>query len=141
MNQARKTKISPGEMELLEILWEMGPLTARRTQEALQARGRTVSYPTVHTRLDRMLDKGLLRRERDYGGAYRPLLERENVSGKFFDLIEELCRGNIAPLMVHLSEKRRFKPEEIETMEKILADLKQTPGGDSNSPSEPPFRP
>ena len=125
MGQTRKTKISPGEMEILEILWEKGPLTARRMQEALTDRGRTVQYPTVHTRLDRMLEKGFLVRERDYGGAYRPLLERENVSGKFFDLIEDLCRGNIAPLMVHLAGKRKFRPEELETMEKILKEMKR----------------
>lgn len=116
-------KLTPGELEILEILWTDGNLTLRQTQEAFEKRGRKLGYSTVQTRMDRMVDKGLLERTKEYGGQYQPKVLRENVSGKFFDLIEDLCRGNIAPLMVHLAGKRRLKDEEVATMRQLLEKL------------------
>ena len=117
-------------MEILDILWTSGDLTLRETQEAFERRGRKISYSTVQTRLERMVNKGLLERSKDYGGKYSPALERDQVSGKYFDLIETLCRGNIAPLMVHLAGKRRLEPEEVAALRQILDDMESdTPKG------------
>ena len=128
--KSEQNSLSPGEMEILDILWSGGDLTLRETQEAFEQRGRAISYSTVQTRLERMVNKGLLKRSKDYGGKYHPTLEREQVSGKYFDLIETLCRGNIAPLMVHLAGKRRLKPEEVAALRKLLDDMEtDTPQG------------
>ncbi len=123
MKKEDKTKLSPGELEILEILWTDGDLTIRQTQEALDTRGRKLGYTTVQTRMDQMVAKGLLIRAKEYGGQYHPAVTRDKVTGKFFDLIEKLCRGNIAPLMVHLAGKRRLKDEEVATMRELLKQL------------------
>ncbi|MGL6196302.1 MAG: BlaI/MecI/CopY family transcriptional regulator [Thermoguttaceae bacterium] len=119
----KQIALSPGEMEILEILWTSGDLTLREVQEAFEVRGRKISYSTVQTRLERMVNKELLGKTKDYGGKYKPTIRRENVSGKVFDMVEELCRGNIAPLMVHLAGKRKLKPEEVATMRRLLDEI------------------
>lgn len=121
----KQKSLSPGELEILDILWTDGDLSLRETQEAFEARGRKISYSTVQTRLERMMNKGLLERSKDYGGKYRPTIRRENVSGKFFDLIETLCHGNLAPLMVHLASKRKFNAEEAATLRKLLDEMEE----------------
>ena len=52
----------------MEVLWELGPCTARQVAERLSARG--LAYTTWLTVLGRLERKGLLRRERA-GRAHR----------------------------------------------------------------------
>ncbi len=114
------TKIAPGEMEILEILWENGELTLSEAHEVFLRKGRQIAYSTVQTRLERMVNKGLLARSEGRGGAYRAVAERESISAPFFDWIEELCRGNLTPLILHLAGKRRFRPDELAAMRELL---------------------
>lgn len=126
--KSEQQKLTPGELELLEILWEKGDLTLSAIHGVFQDRGRGIAYSTVQTRLDRMVKKGLLERTSDYGGGFRPLIERENVSGKYFDLIEELCSGTLVPLMLHMAKKRALRPDELATMRKLLDESDVTQG-------------
>ena len=113
-------KLSPGELELLELLWSSGPLTIAGAHLAFTNRGRKIGYPTVQTRLNRLAAKGILRKTGEYPAVYEAVLQPSDVSGKFFDLLETLCGGSLAPLMVHLSGKRALNPKEIEVLKEIL---------------------
>ncbi len=113
-------KLSPGELEILELLWSSGPLTIAGAHQVFTDRGRKIGYPTVQTRLNRLVEKGILRKNGEYPAAYEPVLQQSDVSGNYFDLLETLCGGSLAPLMIHLSGKRALKPKEIEVLRDIL---------------------
>ena len=113
-------KLTPGEMELLEIFWQHGPLTIAQTHQELHAKGRKPAYSTVQTRLNRLHDKGILSRNGQYPAVYDALVTQNDVSGRYFDLLESLCGNNIAPLMLHLTEKRKFSQAEIEVLKLII---------------------
>ncbi len=113
-------KLAPGEFELLEILWNHGPATVTQVHQELLGKGRKVAYPTVQTRLNRLVDKNLLRRDGHYPALYDAAAKRKDVCGPYYDKIESFCGDNIAPLMLHLAEKRDFQPSEIEALKKIL---------------------
>ena len=53
---------TPGELEILRVLWERGPSTVREVQESLGA-ARAAGYTTVLKLLQIMADKGLVTRD------------------------------------------------------------------------------
>ena len=113
-------KLSPGELELLELLWDRGPVTIASAHQAFHDRGRTISYPTVQTRLNRLADKGILRKLDQHPTVYEAALKPSEVSGRYFDLFDKLCGGNLAPLMLHLSGKRALNPDELRVLQEII---------------------
>ena len=126
--KTKLVKLSPGEAELLELFWEHGPLTLPKAYELYLVGGKSPTYSTIQTRLNRMVEKTLLARSDDFPAIYTAQIAKEQAKGKFFDLLEELAGKNLAPLMIHLSEKRQLTPEEIAAMKAILAKI------DENSP-------
>ena len=116
-------KLSPGEAELLELFWEFGPLTLPKTYELYLAGRSGPSYSTIQTRLNRMVEKNLLARSDDFPAIYTAQIEKTQAQGKFFDLLEKLAGKSLAPLMLHLFEKRSLTAEEIAAMKSILAKI------------------
>ena len=114
-------KLTPGEMELLEIFWHRGGQTIAQMHQELHTKGRKPAYSTVQTRLNRLLDKGILTRNGQYPAIYTALVSEDEVSGQYLDLLESLCGNNIAPLMLHLTKKRKFSVSELEVLKNIIA--------------------
>ncbi len=117
-------KLAPGEMELLELLWSQGPVNLGQTVQWFRDRGRNLALTTVHTRLNRLVGKGLVRRVTENPATYEAAIERSRVSGRYFELFEELCGQNLVPLMSHLAEKRDFSKEEIAFLERLVEQKK-----------------
>ena len=113
-------KLAPGEFELLELFWNNGAMTIAQTHEKLLAKGRKLAYPTVQTRLNRLVEKRIIAKTGYYPAVYDAAVRQEDVSGEYYDQLESFCGGNIAPLMLHLAEKRDFQPSEIDALKKII---------------------
>jgi predicted transcriptional regulator len=118
--QKKTTPLTPGEAELLGLFWQHGPLTLSQTHELYTSGNGTPALQTIQTRLNRMVAKNLLRREGSFPAVYSSAIDRKKTRGIYFDLIEELAGNDLAPLLMHMSEKRSLTPEEIEALEKIL---------------------
>ena len=118
--QTEPVKLTPGEMELLEIFWTRGGLTIAQIHQELHTKGRKPAYSTVQTRLNRLYDKGVLTRNGQYPAVYEVLISRDDVSGRYFDLLESLCGDNIVPLMLYLTKKRKFSAAELDELKTIL---------------------
>src|SRR5688572_10328806 len=74
-------KPSELELQVLGMLWEKGPLTARAVLEALPD-GRRRAYTTVLTVLQVMEKKGLLTRKVDeVAHVWRPAVSRRQIMG------------------------------------------------------------
>ena len=118
--QKQEVRISPGEKELLDILWEIDGGTISQVHKLHQSRGNSVAYGTIQTRLNRLVEKGVAQRE-GFPGEYKAVLKPEDVAGEYYDKIEKFCGGSIVPLMSHLATKRPFDEDEIILLEKIVA--------------------
>ncbi len=116
----KNVTLTPGEAELLGMFWQHGPLTLSQAHEIYTAGSGSPALQTIQTRLNRMVAKKLLRREGSFPAVYSSAIDREKTRGAYFDLIGELAGDDLAPLMMHLSEKRRLTPEEIDALEKIV---------------------
>ncbi len=110
--------LSEGEMELLNLLWKLGPSTLTVVHRNYP---KPVGYTTIQTRLNRMVEKGVLSRSTDYPALYTAVVETEVASGTFFEKIAKICGGSLAPLIAHLTEKRTLKPDEVAMLKEIIS--------------------
>ncbi len=124
MSKSKTVKKSPlvplseGEMELLDLLWKLGPSSLTVVHKNYP---RPVGYTTIQTRLNRMVDKGVLSRSTDYPALYEAVVETEVASNSFFEKVAKICGGSLAPLIAHLTEKRKLKPDEIALLKELIA--------------------
>ena len=110
--------LSEGEMELLDLLWKLGPSTLNVVHKNYS---RPIGYTTIQTRLNRMVDKGVLFRSTDYPALYEAVVRTEVASSSFFETVAKISGGSLAPLIAHLTEKRKLKPDEIALLKELIA--------------------
>ncbi len=117
--------ISPAELSVLKILWDMRPMTVREVCDALDKQ--RWAYTTVQTLLNRLMAKGVVRREAE-GNAHRysPSVSRNRLlASRLKELAEQLCDGAASPLIAALVGTGRFTREELDGFRKLL-DAKTT---------------
>jgi predicted transcriptional regulator len=120
---ARKTlpALSPGESEILQVVWRLGAATVQDVCDVL-SRERPVTYPTVQTLLRRLEKKGYIGHEVS-GKAHRfhPTAKREEVIQRTVsDFVNRLFGGNPVPLLLHLADHSKLKDEDIKRLKKLI---------------------
>src|ERR1700685_3872191 len=103
---ARPARLSAGEMEILEMLWRLGPVALSEAHAGL---GRAIGYTTVQTRLNRLVDKRLVTRSADRPAKYAAAVLPTQVSAGHLDLLlERVSVGSVVPLVAHLVRDRQL---------------------------------
>lgn len=95
-----------GELEVLKVLWEIGPAGLGKVHAALQE-GRPVAMTTVATVLKMMLAKGLVGRDdgpRGYAWSAK-VSRRAAASGLIGKLVQHVFDGSARGLVAHLIEE------------------------------------
>ena len=103
MARPPSTQPTDGELEILNVLWDVGPAGLGRVHEALSAR-RAVAMTTVATMLKTMIAKGLVRRDDGPRGfAYAAEVSREAAAtGLLGRLLNGVFEGSARRLVAHL---------------------------------------
>ena len=133
---AKPIKLRPTDAELaiLNVLWEHGPCTVRRVQEALE-RGKPTGYTTALKLLQVMTEKGLvLRDESQRSHIYRAGSSEEQTQRQLVgDLIRRAFGGSARKLVMQALATKRASSEELEEIGRLLDRLEgeQGQGGDS----------
>ncbi len=117
------TRFSTGELEILSMLWARGPVTLSEAHQCFGEFGRPVGYTTVQTRLNRLVDKGAVRRSRERPARYEAAVTPDEVGARYIDvLVDKVGGGNVVPLVAHLISSRRLSPEEIGHLKRLIAE-------------------
>jgi BlaI family transcriptional regulator, penicillinase repressor len=118
---ASHTPLGDREMDIMQELWRLGTATVGEVQQGLVAAGRDVAYNTVQTMLNRLEEKGLVRRDAsDRAHRYRPLLkEKTVVGGAIRSLTSRFFAGSAEALAARLVESE-LDDEEIERLRKRI---------------------
>lgn len=75
----KKSHLTPGEFELMEILWPLGEASVKDVWKRLDP-ARALAYTTVMTVLEKMYRKGILaQRKKGKAFLYSPALSREEA--------------------------------------------------------------
>lgn len=110
------------EAEVMNVCWDKGQATVHDVRDTLQP-GRDPAYTTVMTVMNRLVEKGMLRRHKE-GRAYvyTPAQRREEVAGSLLrSLVDRLYKGATLPAIAHLLETEEDVDEgELERLEALL---------------------
>lgn len=121
MTKKPQTRLTRFELQLMDVLWRMGEGSVREVQEALPEKSRP-AYTTVQTMLNRLEEKGALRRTRKIGNAFlfAPTLERRKAHQRLIDDFLEMFGGSATPLVSHLVESGKLSLEDVRAIEERL---------------------
>lgn len=109
------------ELEILKVLWEIGPSNVRAVYRCLlerQPAGKDLAYNTVQTLLRIMDDKGLVAHELD-GRAfvYSARFSRDQSAARFLDRVFD---GAASQLVASLLQAERITPDELKRLEALV---------------------
>jgi BlaI family penicillinase repressor len=114
------------ELEILTVLWSIGPSTVRAVHEVISRR-RPAQYSTVLKFMQIMAEKGLVRRdERQRAHVYEAARPREWTQRQLAGhLLERAFSGSAKALLVGALSARRASQKEIAEMQKLLDDYRK----------------
>lgn len=117
-------QISEAEAQVMEVLWQRHPLSAEEVCAAL-APQQDWQDSTVKTLLNRLLNKGAIRAEKDGRRyLYAPVLKREQwLAAESKGFLDRLFDGRVAPLVAHFSRQRKLSKADIAELKRLLEDL------------------
>ena len=118
--------LTPLELEIMQVLWDVGPCTVAEVQPKLKA---DLAYTTVQTMLNVLLRKNKVKRVQE-GRAYRyrPAVSRERASGSALsDLVKRMFGGSSEALLMAMVDTRQISAEELARVAQKLAAADTTP--------------
>jgi predicted transcriptional regulator len=106
------------ETEVMSVLWRLGEATVREVQDAIDRIERP-AYTTVQTIVQRLEQKGAVRRTRKSGNAlyFEPAITRKSVYRRLVDELIDLIGGS-QPLVAHLVETGKLSLDDLKAIEK-----------------------
>jgi BlaI family penicillinase repressor len=117
--------VTDKELALLQILWDSGPATIRQLTAALYPRGGTAQYATVQKLLERLENKGCIRRERTPPAhLFSAAIAREDlIDRRLRNMAEKLCGGSLTPLLTHLVRTKGLTSRERQDLRNLIDEL------------------
>lgn len=122
--------LTPLELEIMTILWDIGPANVQKVQAQLESRN--LAYTTVQTMLNVLHRKGRVKRVlKDRAYIYNPVLSRPRVAKKALsDIIDRFFGGSADSLVLNLIESRQLTPEGIARIQELLEAEEEDHGKD-----------
>ncbi len=117
---------TPGELEILRVLWQRGPSTVRDVHDELSA-SRPTGYTTVLKLLQIMADKGLVtrdvtRRTHVYTAA---LAQGQTQRQLLDDLLDRVFDGSASQLVMQALASGHASSEEIAIIRRMLDEMEE----------------
>lgn len=116
-------RLTVGEIELLNVLWAIGPATIAEAHERLAA---SVGYTTVQTRLNRLVAKRIAAKTNRRPAKYRAALSPDEINRADLNvLVGQVNDGNIVPLVAHLIRDRSITEKEFLELRLLIDQAEQ----------------
>jgi predicted transcriptional regulator len=119
----RNRKLSPANLEIMKVVWEMGNVPINDVVEAINAKRKNkVRRTTVQVQMNRLEDYGWLKHSkqgRTY--VYSAVVEKHKTRMEILeDIKNRVFGGSRAELVKCLIEDADVKPEEIKELRTLL---------------------
>ncbi len=124
MARPASTRPTEVELQILRVLWELGPSPVREIHKRLEA-DKGTSYSTTVKMLAVMLDKGLVERdEQAQPHVYRARISREDAGRRMLgELIEKVYEGSAMSLVLQALSSSRATKEERDEVRRLLDEM------------------
>ncbi len=112
------------ELQILRILWEHGPSTAREIHNQLSG-ARETNYSTTVKMLSVMLDKKLVKRDETVRPqVYRTATTQGRTQERMLkDLIQKAYDGSVGSLVMQALSSQKSSPDELAEIRRLLNEL------------------
>jgi BlaI family penicillinase repressor len=114
------------ELEILRILWELGPSPVRAIHAKL-AESKGTNYSTTVKMLAVMLSKGLVKRDEDATPhVWRAAISQERAAKKLLtELIDKVYQGSAMSLVLQALSSGKASKEEIDEARRLLDEMEE----------------
>lgn len=112
------TNLTRFELEIMDVLWRLGEASVREVRDALPE-SRQPAYTTVQTIVQRLEQKGAVKRTRKIGNAlmFAPTVTRKSAYRRVVDDLLKLFGGSAQPVVAHLLESGKLTLEDLKALE------------------------
>jgi len=115
------------ELEILQVLWQFGPSTARFVNDQINQEKRPVIYMSTLKLMQIMIEKGLLKKDdSQMTHIYRAAVEENKTKGALLDkVVDNLFNGSAGSLMMQLLGNKKLSAEEMAEFEELIKKIDQ----------------
>jgi BlaI family penicillinase repressor len=119
-------KPTESELEILQLLWEHGPLTVRTLNDQLNKQ-RRVGYTTSLKMMQIMTEKGMLTRDTSYRShVYAPALQPASVQSNVLDhILKTVFMGDRSKLVLQALGSQNISPEELTELKAFIQKMEE----------------
>jgi predicted transcriptional regulator len=119
MAKPEKEKLTELELQIMQVIWKLGPSGVSVVREDLEQR---LAYTTVQTMLNILTKKGKLRRKlRGQAYEYTAIVTEARAStNAVSDLIDRMFRGSSEALVMSLIKNKKIDAKKIAELSKRL---------------------
>ncbi|MEM1353310.1 MAG: BlaI/MecI/CopY family transcriptional regulator [Planctomycetota bacterium] len=131
MAPSDEPKPTQAELQILEVLWDLGPSTVREVFDVLSS-SRSVGYTTILKLMQIMAGKGLVSRDESRRThVYRARLTRKRTQKRLVkELIDKAFSGSAAGLIGQALISRKPSDEELAEIQKLIEQYRRENGDD-----------
>jgi predicted transcriptional regulator len=124
---APKLLPTDAELDILAVLWRLGPATVRDVHEALV---KGSGYTTTLKQMQLMTEKGLLTRsERFHAHVYQPAVPKEDTQRSIAgDLLQRAFDGSAKSLVLGALESKAASRKDLVEIRQMLDDFEKRKG-------------
>jgi BlaI family transcriptional regulator, penicillinase repressor len=127
MVRPRHSNPTPGELEVLQVIWDQGPSTVRDVMDVLNQQ-RPRAYTSVMSLMNVMEEKCMLT-SKPQGRAfvYAAKTSRKKAQKDLLgDLLTRAFDGSANELVTHLLDQAKPNQEELDQISDVIAQYKQS---------------
>jgi len=119
-------KPTDSELEILQLLWELGPSTVRTVNERLNER-RDVGYTTTLKLLQIMFEKGIVTRlEEGRTHTYTAAItETDTQTVLLQEFVDQTFRGSAMKMVMQALGNHDASTEELDEIKALIAHMEQ----------------
>lgn len=119
-------KPTESELEILQLLWEHGPMTVRALNDLLNQQ-RRVGYTTSLKMMQIMTEKGMLNRDTNQRShVYAPALQPSSVQANILDhVLKTVFMGNRSKLVLQALGDYDASPEELTELKELIKKMEE----------------
>ena len=124
--QNKPVEPTKSELEILQVLWEIGPATVRTVNDELQKQ-REVNYATTLKFMQLMVEKGMLSRdESQMKHIYSVAQEEQKIKSQLLDkFVDSMYKGSASKLVLQLLGNKKNSQQELQEIKDILKKLEE----------------
>jgi len=124
MGRQGASQLTEVELQILRILWELGPSPVRDVHARLNAEKGT-NYSTTVKMLSVMLEKGLVKRDENVSPhIYRAAMSRNSAGKRMVkDLVDKVYDGAAMSLVLHALKSAKASTEELDEVRRLLDEM------------------